>query len=545
MSAGGFDLDDWVLTEPVPDVAMRTSAMRGGNLADSLAPRPAAALRILHTFACRRGIGDLLDSARHFEHLDAMAILATAAFSRPVEEAAELAIGQWGRESAAGIATTPLTKGIVYDVASQRNALDVAMFIRKCREVPSSGLVGQTTRVFVATRTNLDKARLYLLLRDGGFREEAADLLKLTLREAGRRVYTTVADGPDELHDLVGALHHLSPSQRILEEWIEEAMKDPLDLAVTVNLVANLLTGAPRGAESLAEYVGKNWDHHDLTQVCALLSDVAPEAGDGVLRWLAARQDVKFLAEIIITWHRSAVLTKSTEHLIEALVAGDENRGPRPRADIDRILANLEAYNAPAECVRMLRTAAATQVAGRTGSEVAELLGCIENRREHRRAARLIGEGLAEKVLRDRTAADEELFVEYLKALRQREDADSAYWALRELADPAEGELARAGAAAVIGTIARRLYAEGLDADGFNLLERCLENEQWVTPEDVGDVVASLKDKDGRMSAESLLDLLSATVGRWAELRRRGQAVAELQRRGFDDEAEAVIRSVH
>ena len=186
--------------------------------------------------------------------------------------------------------------------------------------------------MFAATRTNLDKARLYMLLHDDGCRNEAAELLKLTLREAGKRAYATVPDGPDELHDLVGALHHLSPSQQILEDWIEEAMKDPLDLASTVNLVANLLAGAPRGAESLAAYVGRTWDHHDLTQVCGLLSERAPAACDTVRRFLAARTDFKFLAEIIITWHQSPVLTKSTKDLLAAVVAREAGRGRRAAA---------------------------------------------------------------------------------------------------------------------------------------------------------------------------------------------------------------------
>ena len=133
MSGDGFeDLDDWVLTDPVPDVALRMTAIRRGNPDNRLAPRPAAALRILHKFARRRGIGDLLDSTSHFEYRDSISILATAAFSRPAEEAAELAIGQWQRESSAGAAQTQLTDGIVYDVASQRAALDVAVFVRTC-----------------------------------------------------------------------------------------------------------------------------------------------------------------------------------------------------------------------------------------------------------------------------------------------------------------------------------------------------------------------------------------------------------------------------
>lgn len=547
MSAGGLDdLDDWVLSDPVPDVVLRMTAMRLGDPAKRLAPRPAAALRILHKFARRREVADLLESTGHFGYLDAMSILATAALSRPVEEAAELAIGQWEREARAGAGQTRLSQRIVYDVASQRTAPDVAGFIKACRLRPQARLAEQTLQVYGgggSPRTNLDKARLYIMLRDDDCAAEAAELLRLTLREAGRRALAP-ANGLDELHDLVGALHYLSPRQRILEDWIGEAMRDELNLASTVGLVADLLASQPRGAESLAEYVGGTWDHHDLVQVCGLLQHSAPEACDAVRGHLAARSDLKFLAEIIITWHKSAVLTKSTKELIAGIVAQGEtgDGAPRPKAEIDRILARLMASDAPDECLRMLRTAAAAHIEGRTGEEVAELLHCIESRRERRLAARLIGERLAEKILRERTEADERLFVDYLKALREREDTDSAYWALRELPDPVDADQAGAGAAALIGGIARRLYAERLDEAAFNLLERCLENEQWVTPEDVGDVVASLR--DSRMPADSRLDLLSATVGRWAELRRRGQAVEELRGRGFEDEAAAVIQSL-
>jgi len=541
-----FELDDWVLADPVAAVAARVAAMRRGAPSAGLAPRPAAALRILHKFGRRRDIAGLLESTRHFAHLDALAILATAALSRPVEEAAQLALGQWLRESEQG-AGTQLTDGIVHDVASQRTAPDVAAFIKKCREQPEARLADQTLRIFagaVSGRTNLDKARLYLLLRDDGCTTEAADLLKLTLFGVGRRALDTATDGPDELHDLVGGLLHLSPSQPVLEDWIREAMTDPLDRDATVNLVANLLAGAPSGAESLAAYVGGAWNHHDLTQVCALLADRAPEACEAVRARLADRPDFGFLAEIIITWNKNPVLSKSIKGLVAAVVTRGGNRaaGPRAKVDIDRIAANLSAYGAPAECATMLRTAAAVHIEGRSGEEIAELLHCVQSHRERRLAARVIGERIADTVLRSRTEAQEVLFVEYLKALRDRADGDAEYWALRELPDSAEAHQAREGAAAVIGAIARRLYAERLDDAGFNLLERCLENEQWVRPRDVGAVVASLR--ESRMPPASRLDLLSATVGRWAELRLRSEAVAVLRERGFAEEAEAVIHAL-
>lgn len=540
------DLNDWVLTESVPEVVKRMTAMRCGDPARGLKPRPAAALRILHKFARRREVADLLGSTDHFEHLDAMSILATAALTRPVREAAELALRQWERESGDGSGQTHLTHGIVYDVASQRTALDVAEFIKACRRKPEAKLAEQTLHVFGgsgSTRTNLDKARLYIMLRDD-CEPEAAELLRLTLREVGKRAQAQPANGPDELHDLVGALHHLSPNEPILVAWIKVAMGHSRDLAATVRLVANLLTAAPRGAESLAQYVGEDWNYRNLVQVCGLLHEGAPEAYDAVLGYLAARRDPEFLADLVIAWHKSPSLAKSTNDLIAAIVAQGESGDdvPRLKSETDDILAQLEAYGAPAECLRMLRTEAAAHLEGRTGDEVAELLHSIDSRRERQLAARIIGERLAEKVLRERTEADEELFVNYLKALREREDTDSAYWALRELPDPAEADQAGEGAAAVIGAIAKRLYAERLDEAGFNLLERCLENEQWVTPQDVGEVVASLRDSE--MTAESRLDLLSATVGRWSELRRRGQAVTELRDRGFEDEAAAVIQSL-
>ncbi|MBC9724769.1 hypothetical protein [Streptomyces sp. TRM68367] len=54
--------------------------------------------------------------------------MATAALSRPVKEAAELA---WMRQDAeSGSERAPITASIVHDVACQRTAFDVAVFVR-------------------------------------------------------------------------------------------------------------------------------------------------------------------------------------------------------------------------------------------------------------------------------------------------------------------------------------------------------------------------------------------------------------------------------
>lgn len=540
-------LDDWVLTDAVPDVVNRMMAMRRGAPAEGLEPRPAAAMRILHTFALRRDISDLLECTEHFARLDALAILATAALSRPVEEAAVLALRQWDRESADGSRRTRLTDGIVHDVASQRTTTDVAAFIKKCRESPEAGLGDQTLRVFVGDdsgRTNLDKARLYILLHDDGCRTEAADLLKLTFLRAGKQALAAMAGGDSELGDLVDGLHHLSPSEPVMEEWIRDAMEDPLNRDATVELVANLLVSAPGQVASLAAYVGRDWNHSDLTAVCERLYKVAPETSDAVRRRFAARQDFRFLAEVIRTWYKNPVLTRTTEDLIAAVVTrgGDHPDGPHTKVDIDRIAASLKACGAPPECVAMLRATAAVHIEERSGTEVAELLHCVENGKARQQVAQAIGTRMADVILRSRTEADQILFVDYLKALQEREDGDSAYWALRQLPESAEGHPARENAAATIGEIAKRLYAAHLDDAGFNLLERCLENEQWVSPKDVG-VVMETMHKSG-MPEESRLDLLSATVGRWAELTRRGEAKDELVKRRFAEDADAVVQAL-
>ena len=537
-------LDDWLLTEPVPEVVKRMMIIRVGA-AKGLEPRPAAAMRILHRFAALRDIDDLLNCTEHFAELDALAILASAALSRPVEDAAQLALRQWERESADGSGRTRLTEGIVHDVASQRSTTDVAAFIKKCRENPQAGLVKQTLDIFVGDdsgRTSLDKARLYILLRDDGCAEEAKMLLQLTFLRAGEAALSAALKDGTELREVADSLHHLSPAEPVIEEWIRKEMTDENTRDSTIKLVANLLVSTPDRVESLAAYIGREWTHHELANICEHLYKEAPGTYAAVRGQLAARPGFGFLADVIISWYRSPVLSKNIGELVAAIVTrrGRHPDGPHSKADIDRIASSLKTHHAPPECIELLRTTAAEHIEQRSGTEVAELLGRVENSKKRRQVAQAVGTRMAEAVLESKTEADEILFVEYLQALDTRRDGDSAYWALRQLSEAAEGGPAREGAAALIGSIANRLYAADLHDAGFNLLERCLENEQWVSPKDVAAVVATMRDGGG-MSEESRLVLLSATVGRWAELTRRNQARAELVKLGFQEDAKAVI----
>jgi hypothetical protein len=98
------------------------------------------------------------------------------------------------------------------------------------------------------------------------------------------------------------------------------------------------------------------------------------------------------------------------------------------------------------------------------------------------------------------------------------------------------------GSGAVIAEIAACLYGAALPRDGWDLLERCLENEQRVTPRDVALVVDRLRTSS--MEEEDRHFLLRATVGRWSDANRREEAVEELRGRGFEEEATEVIRSL-
>jgi hypothetical protein len=78
---------------------------------------------------------------------------------------------------------------------------------------------------------------------------------------------------------------------------------------------------------------------------------------------------------------------------------------------------------------------------------------------------------------------------------------------------------------------------------GFDLLERCLENEQWRDAEDAVGIVGRVH-RGAMPKVERWDSLLSATVGRWAESRRRDEVVAALRSESYDRDADAVIRSV-
>jgi anti-sigma factor ChrR (cupin superfamily) len=294
--------------------------------------REAMAMRALHAFALRRPVHELVRLADHFDGRDAVMLMATAALSRPVGEAAELALMQYEAES--GGERAPITASIVHDVACQRTAFDVAVFVRVLEQREPT-LAKRTVQVFASPgsgRTNLDKALLHTALRDEGCHREADRLLGLTLR--------AIADSPpgaagpggageegEEMADLAGAFQHLSPAGRILERWVEERLNasDATEVERTRELVARLIARRGAGHDALAEHIGRTAQPRHVVKLCALLArgDTASPAKCALVRqYAAAHKNVQELAVLVTFWHKEPALTRTTRELLTDIVAG-------------------------------------------------------------------------------------------------------------------------------------------------------------------------------------------------------------------------------
>jgi hypothetical protein len=538
----------WVTIGDVASFVERLRVIRAGVAAedgDGEPARPATAIRALHAFALLRETDDLVGCDRHLGRQDAVTVLATAALYRPVEDAVALAIRQRDVERGSAGGETPLTDGIVHDVVGQRIALEVAAFIRRCWPVADGELGTRALRVFARRRTNRDKAVLYIALRDEGCEEAAAILLRLSLDTLADDVPAADRDAdPAEFHDLVGALYQLSPSERILETWIDRELRSADQWTPTIELVVNLVTSHRTGPDYLVEYIGRRLAQPALISVCERLYRRSPQRCAAVRAHIALRAQPDQLATIVRDWHKSRILSRTTRELLADLVcpAAGPEAGLRSLDELDELskwLHNKDEIDL--ECGQMLWLVVAEHIEGRSGADLVGILRRIQRRRDRLRAARRIAEWLAARVHHGR-AEDRRRFLEYFVELRGANESDAAYIARRQLGEPPDhGQLAGMNAPAVAG-IAVDLYRGNLTGDAWDLLERCLENEQGLRADDVAAVVESLHASP--MPPEDRLFLLRATVGRWTDAHHRDAAVALLRRQRFDTEADHVILSL-
>lgn len=330
---------EWVTTCSVEVFEKRMQAMRVGqrDTEGGEMPSPATAIRALHAFALKRPIDQLIESARYFDYRDAVNVLATAALCRNIGQAADLAIRQWDAERASGDDDRPrLTDGVVHDIACQRTVTDVAVFVRVCRRAGKRDLVERTLNVFTergSGRTNLDKALLYIALRDEKCAEEAAEFLRQALVAiAGEGLPRMSETVPKEFHDLAGALNHLSPAERILEEWVDAQLQLDDRVHETRRIIAQLIATRTDSRDTLVEHVGKWRTRHDIAEICGQLAKPPySEKCAEIRKHAAARDTMEDLAEIVRIWYESAALTRTTRDLLADIVArGTAGRaGPR------------------------------------------------------------------------------------------------------------------------------------------------------------------------------------------------------------------------
>lgn len=564
MTGQGLDRDRWVVTNPIPGIVSRVRYIRAGD-----PPNPAEAVRVLQVFALRREIDDLLElepdrvGAGTFDRLDALAVLAFAALTRPVDQAARLAIGRWEKErpgtsAASGAQPARLTDGIVHDVTAQRTVPEVAVFIKVCREAElaragemdtADSLVHKALTSFAGPssgRTNLDKAFLYIALNHEGCQDTAALLLEMALGEAAASAPARDDPRAVERDGIVRTLSHVSPSDHIVESWVDRRVRVRSQESAVLGLVAGLLVGEPTGAESLAKHVGRTWHVRLLKDLCELLVKRSERCLAMVRRYAASRIDDEDLYAIILAWQASDLLSPSLRYLLADIVAdgGEGAPGPRTIAFLDNLDTILRNAGAPRECRTRLRIAMAEHVEGRTGKQVAQLLGEVAGR-DQRRTAQVVNERLS--ALLQAGEIGGEVFAEYIKNLQDlgRPAGNLTFWAVRERADPKAADRApEPEAASALGDIAARLYTAAYPRIGFDLLERSLENEQAVTPENAAAIVRRVRQEAEMPGDEHWQGLFGATVGRWADERRRDAVVAELRGQGFHEEADAVVNSV-
>lgn len=540
---------DWVAQGPVPQFVARLRHMRG-------AQREAMAMRALHAFALHRPVLELVQLAHEFAPRDAVMLMATAALSRPVSEAAQLALLQYRTES--DPARAPVTASIVHDVACQRTAFDVAVFVRVLKgegEREGQELAEHTVRLFASPgsgRTNLDKALLHIALVDEGCRDEAGQLLDLTLRAIAGSPPDAVAPGAESeesaesegIADLADAFQHLSPGGRVLEQWVEKRLQtdEPMMLEETRQFVATLIARSGADQDALAAYIGGTAHPRHVAKVCALLTrgkDESPAKRDLVRHHALGREDVEKLAQLVSYWHKEPDLTRTTRQLLADIVTATRvpDGAPRSLSELNRMADWLgrSHYYAPG-CSRALRSLAAERVEGCDGGQLAALLNRVERRRRSQ-VAHKAGRRLAMAVMGTGGDRDQVWFVGCLLALHDAKHTVAVRAACRELTDPSHE---RRVDAALVADVAGRLYGVGLTKVAWDLLERFLENEQLVTAADVVEVMR----RGPRLPVPDTRLLLRATVGRWSDMGHRDSAVAQLRADGRDDAADWVVKSL-
>ncbi|MDI5973767.1 hypothetical protein POF50_031260 [Streptomyces sp. SL13] len=540
----------WVSTVDVSFFNDTLKGMREGTA--GAAPMPAMSMFAMREFAISRPVGELVAFAACFKNSDdTFQAIATAALRRTPQEAAELVIEQLktDRGTAGGEArddgdgTATLVRNVVHDVAGQRPALDIAEFLQACKNSGRHGsadteaqqVVDWTIQRFTSPdsgRTQLDRARLYVALLFLGCPAEADAVMRETLRHFDLKANGGLPDDADAV-EFAQALRTISPSESLLADWVAHQLNRHEDFEFLRRIIAGVLhsdqAGEGRKGE-IVEYVSERLESDDIIAICRLLTSNGSDACSELRRCAASIEDPHKLAGLVKRWYDAPLLKGSTQLFLADIAArgNKPDRGPRSLTELVLVDSHLDRTSVTDECRQQLWEVAAVHVKGRSGDEMVQLLRRITHPRRRRSAEQKIAAILADEMLR--RSVEPEQFAQYIQALRDTHDIDprtAVFLACKQLADPDDAQWHRGESAGVIARTAARLNEAGLVGDAADLLERCMEDEQRMTPEDMRVIVRCLTEHG--FPGTELENLLTNTLGRWSDAGHRGAAVTALQ----------------
>lgn len=391
------------------------------------------------------------------------------------------------------------------------------------------------------------KAKLYTALKDRRLGDDADELLRLSLDNAIGSLQA--ADGVAEVSGILQAgLTHSSSSAMVVKNWIDMDLRR-LSNNRGIDFLADLLAQEPDGENPLCLHVGSSWKPYDVVVLCGVLKGKSLDAYAALCDSIAARTEIEDLALTIQDYAKAAPSRRDLEDLLAKVVAprdpaGSGARVPHSTDFLDELAEHSRLRGDP-RLVRSLRIAAAKHVEGRSGREIAYLLGKVEGQWNLWHTAIEVNENLVDG-LRD-GQIDADRFIDYVSWLRedQNRPSDLVFWAMGAFSNPARPDWD--AIAPMAGDIGARLYAKDLDGAAFELLTRFLGNEQMMTTEAARRVVVSAESRHHQIRDDRRWDeLWESAVGGWADADHRRDVIEQFQKEPdyFRTERRAISRSV-
>lgn len=535
------DLEEILRDSDLSLTRERIRTVREGEPSD-----PARALRLLDLVGRFRPVDRIIEDAGLFDERDAGQILGVAAIERSIPDAAEIMLAKWGSR---------LARDVVRTFARQRRTNDVAELItllkrqEQTRQADAVDIISVILNEFAGGDTDArdgghdargrpvrDIALVHVHLVAAQCPEEAKGLLDRVFRTPWR---------PGFAYELDVDFTHDAPRGAVLDRWaLATVSRGPFFSVIpVVGELLQMLGRPPHDPsttdrmERLITSVGDQWPPNPLVALCVDLikRDYGP-ISDRIRVRAARREDLWRVTELINVWWQESELEATRVALLDEVVNAQLPTWPaRTAAQVDTLAEHLTREFGAQPIADLLRLRAALGVVGRTGTEIAELLGTL-NDVVRRKAGPQVASGLA--LATKKGDVPTTTVAEYIRSLRSqnkrgsRQAADDARDALTSIAASEPGVVARVSA--------DLMGHDSTKNDGLTILTRYLTNHAMASAQDVVSVFHILdRDRQPDGFRDQITDLARVTVGRWPPVRRR-EAAHELHKAGLVQRAEQV-----